>query len=117
MAQKCASPWFFAGATGGITDAISHALVAGIAASGNAGALRQFLSAIQFANKSATASEITILDGATVIWRGYAAASAAHAEEVNFDPPLQSSPGNALNVAMVTTATATIVSAQGFTDA
>ena len=110
MVDKPASPWYYAAPTGGLTDNTSHTLTAGVTNQ------RNFLTALQFNNAGTTASEIVILDNATVIWRGYAPASAAHGEEANFDPPLQSSKGNALNVQMVTTGSATRVSAQGFID-
>lgn len=111
MTTRYGSPWAYAGATGGITDTASHALAA---AAG--GAMRNYLCSLQFSNKSATASEIVVLDGATVIWRGYAPASQTLMNEATFDPPLQGSTNTAMNVAMITTATATIVSAQGFVD-
>lgn len=110
MAAKNPSPWYYASPTGGLTDATSHQLTPAVPTQ------RNFCSGFQMANKSATASEIVILDGATVIWRGYSPASASKSDSFNFDPPLVSSPGNALNVQMVTTATQTIVSAQGFVD-
>jgi hypothetical protein len=111
MTQRYGSPWAYAAATGGITDTGTYALAA---AAG--GALRNYLCSLQFANKSAVASEITILDGATVIWRGYCAASQTLMNEMTFDPPLKGSTNTAMNVSMVTTGTATFVSAQGFVD-
>jgi len=113
MVDKPASPWYYAGATGGITNNTAVTLTPGAVAG-----QRYFLTALQFANTSITASEIVIIDGATsnVIWRGYAAPSAAHAEEVNFDPPLQSAQGSSLQLQMVTAGSATRVSAQGFVD-
>lgn len=111
MVDKPASPWYYAGATGGITNTtavdLTPAAVAG---------QRYFLSNLQYAN-SATASEIVIQDstGPTVIWRGYAP-TGGQEFWIEFDPPLQSVANSKLQVVMVTTASATRVSAQGFID-
>lgn len=104
------SAFQFAGATGGITGTADVAL----AAAGGAG-VRNYLTAIQFKNTSAVASEIVIKDGATVIWRGQVSASMTVMDGWTFNPPLRGTANTALNVAMLTTATATIVSAQGYT--
>jgi hypothetical protein len=79
MVTKPASPWYYAGATGGITDTTA-VTVSAAAVSGQ----RNFLSGLQYLNTS--------------------------------DPPLQSVPNSTLQVKMVTTGTATRVSAQGFID-
>jgi hypothetical protein len=110
MAIKPASPIYYSSATGGLTTTTADTIAAAQAG------LRNFLSALQFTNKSATASEIVVLDNATVIWRGYAPASATATSQIVFDPPLQTAANSPLKVGMVTTATATVVSAQGFTD-
>jgi hypothetical protein len=107
-----ASRWQYAGVTGGITNTSDVALAAA-AGSG----VRNYLTGIQFKNTSATASEIVVKDGSTVIWRGHAGASMAQMECITFPVPLKGTANTALNVAMITTATATIVSAQGFTAA
>ena len=104
------TPIQFAGATGGITTPADTP----IAAAGGAG-VRNFLTALWFKNTAATASEIVIKDGAAIIWRGHVSASMTVGEMVNFDPPLKGTANTALNVALLTTATATIVSAQGYT--
>lgn len=101
----------FAGPTGGITDTASHAIFA----AGAAG-VRNYLTGLQYANTGA-ASEITILDGATVIWRGYAISTTGAQYDMVFNPPLKGTAATAMNVAMVTTASATRVSAQGYTGA
>lgn len=102
----------FAGATGGIVNTSDVA----IAAAAGAG-VRNFLTSIQFKNTAAVASEIVIKDGSTIIWRGHVSASMTISDGWNFNPPLKGSANTALNVAMLTTATATIVSAQGYTGA
>lgn len=106
------SRWQYAGVTGGITDTADVALAAAAGAS-----IRNYLVAIQFLNTAATASEIVVKDGSTVIWRGYAAALMTVMQTVTFSVPLKGTANTALNVAMITTATATRVSAQGFTGA
>lgn len=102
--------WNYAGLTGGIINTTD----VGVKAAAGAG-VRNYLAGLQFKNTSAVASEIVIKDGSTVIWRGHAGASMTAMEVVTFDPPLRGSANAALNVTLLTTATATIVSAQGYT--
>jgi hypothetical protein len=102
----------YAGATGGIIDT-ADVVIAPAAGAG----IRNYLTSLQFKNTSAVASEIVVKDGATVIWRGHVSATMAFEELVTFGTPLRGTANTALNVAMITTATATIVSAQGFTGA
>lgn len=103
--------WQYAGVTGGITTTSDTAIAA---APTGAGA-RNYLASLQFKNTSAVASEIVIKDGSTVIWRGQVSASMTAMQTVNFLPPLRTSPNTAMNVALITTGTASIVSAQGYT--
>jgi hypothetical protein len=100
----------YAGVTGGITTTADVAL----APAGAAG-IRNYLTSLQFKNTSAVASEIVVKDGATVIWRGHAGASMTFEDVITFGTPLKGSAATALNIALITTGTATIVSAQGFT--
>lgn len=109
---RTASRWQYAGVTGGITDTSDVAL----AAAGAAG-IRNYVTSIQYHNTSAVASEIVVKDGSTVIWRGVAPATMAFPAVVPFPVPLKGTAATAMNVAMVTTATATVISAQGFTGA
>lgn len=104
-----ASRWQFAGATGGITNTTAVA----IAAAGGAG-VRNYVTAIQYFNSAAVASEIEIRDGVTAIWRGYAPASMTQPVSITFNSPLRGTANTAVNVAVLTTATATRVSAQGY---
>lgn len=109
--QPFSSPstqWAYAGVTGGITNTSDVALVG----AGGA-AVRNYLTALQYAN-TGIASEIVVKDGSTVIWRGYAEATTGREVTVTFSVPLRSSLNAALNVAMITTASATRVSAQGY---
>ena len=110
MAIKPASPIYYASAMGGLTTTTADTISAAQAG------LRNFLTGLQFLNKSATASEIVVLDNATVIWRGQAPASQSNTSHITFDPPLQTAVNSPLKVGMITTATATVVSAQGFVD-
>lgn len=104
-----ASRWQYAGATGGIVNTTAVP----IAVAGATG-IRNYVAACQFFNSAATASEIEIRDGSTVIWRGYVAASMVAPELVTFPVPLRGTAATAMNVAMGTTATATRVSCQGY---
>jgi hypothetical protein len=106
---RSSSRWNYAGATGGITNTADVAVMAAGGAS-----VRNYMTGLQYQNTSATASEIVVKDGATVIWRGYAVANMAAPASLAFATPLKGTANTALNVAMLTTATATIVSAQGF---
>lgn len=114
MVDKPASPWYYAGVTGGIVNTtpvtITPAAVAG---------QRYFMTNIQFQNSAAVASEIVITDStdAIVRWRGYVNASQTSPGWFTFDPPIQSLANSTLTVTLLTTATATRVSAQGFIDA
>ena len=109
--DKPASAWYYAGATGGITDTtavtITPAAVTG---------QKYWLCSLEF-NNTATASEIIVQNttGSVVLWRGYAPTGGA-LNWIAFDPPLQSLANDTLQVKMVTTASATRVSAQGFID-
>jgi hypothetical protein len=104
------SRWGYAGVTGGITDTSDVVLAAAGGAS-----VRNYVVALQYHNTSAVASEIVVKDGSTVIWRGYAPATMTRPVDIVFPVPLKGTANTAMNVAMITTATATIVSAQGFT--
>lgn len=106
------SRWQFAGATGGIVNTTAVALNAAAGAG-----VRNYVSAIQYFNSAAVASEIEIRDGSTVIWRGFVPASMTLPAAVNFDVPLRGTANTAMNVALATTATATRVSAQGYKSA
>lgn len=113
MVDKPASPWYYAGATGGITNTTA-VIITPAAVSGQ----RYFLTNIQYFNTSATASEIVIRNtsDSAVRWRGYAAATTGVLNWIDFDVPIQSLANDTLEVLMVTTGTATRVSAQGFLD-
>lgn len=106
--SKAASPFTYSGIAGGIVDTTAVVIAPAVTNQ------RNFLSCLQYAN-TGTASEIVILDGATIIWRGFASTGGVEVY-INFDVPLASSRGNTLSVQLLVTASATRVSAQGFVD-
>lgn len=76
--------------------------------------MRNALTAIQISNAHASvATEVTVSDGATVIWRNHLAAGTRM--DVEFPTPLLGTANTALNVACVTTGAAVYVNAQGYT--
>jgi hypothetical protein len=101
--------WSYAAASGGITNTTDVAL----AAAAGAG-LRRYVTSIGISNASAVATEVVLKDGATVIWRGYVAASAP-LTHIDFSNPLKTSANAALNVACITTSSAIYINAQGYT--
>ncbi len=101
--------WTYAGA-GAVINTTDVALKALLAAN------RQYLTSIQMQNTHATVgTEIVIKDGATVIWRGFAPPDMQALHEINFNIPLKTSVGAALNFACITTGANVYVNAQGFT--
>lgn len=103
--------WSYAAAAGGVINTTDVVL----AAAAGAG-LRRYVTSIQLSNNSATATEVVLKDGATIIWRGMLPANAANAS-VTFENPLRTTANAALNFACITTAAAVYVNAQGFTAA
>lgn len=104
-------PWSYVAAAGGITNTSDVTLVAAAGAGKS-----NYITSIQLHNKSATATEVEVKSGATVLWRGYAPASGVGPVTVSFGTPLASAANTALTAACVTTATATLINAQGFKD-
>jgi len=103
--------WSYAAASGGIINTTDVAL----AAAAGAG-LRRYITSLTMSNNSATATEVVLKDGATVIWRGHLPANAVNVA-VPFRNPLRTTAATALNFACITTAAAVYVNAQGFTAA
>jgi len=104
-------PWSYVAAAGGITNTSDVTLVAAAGAGKS-----NYLTSLQLINKSATATEVEIKSGSTVLWRGYAPASGVGPVAVTFATPLASAANTALTAACVTTSSATIINAQGFQD-
>ncbi|MCX6614256.1 MAG: hypothetical protein NTW74_25880 [Acidobacteria bacterium] len=92
---------------------ITGATVTAARAAGAAG-VRNYVTAVQYQNTSATASEIQIQDGATVIWRGQAAASMVAPAVIALPTPLRGTAATALNVQLITTGSNTFVNLQGY---
>ena len=100
--------WKYAAASGGITDTAN--VVLAVAQGAN---IKNYLTGLSIANANATASEVVVKDGSTVIWRMYLAANAP-IQNIKFITPLQSTANTALNVACITTGTQTYINAQGY---
>lgn len=103
--------WSYAAAAGGVVNTTDVVL----AAAAGAG-LRRYIVSMTLSNNSATATEVVLKDGATIIWRGHMPANAPMSEIV-FENPLKTTANAALNFACITTAAAVYVNAQGFTAA
>jgi hypothetical protein len=101
--------WLYAAASGGITNTTDVA----IASAAGAG-LRRYLVRLTLSNNSATATEVVVKDGSTVIARLHMAANTGNVPFM-FDPPLSTTANAALNVACITTGAAVYANAQGFT--
>ena len=102
--------WTYASATGGIINTTDVAVKAAAGAG-----IRNFVTGFQLKNTSATATEVVIKDGATVIWRGHLSASMVTAENYTLQTPLKGTANTAINVACITTAAAVFANLQGFT--
>lgn len=100
--------WSFAGA------AVVNTTDVVLAAAAGAG-IRRYLTALQMKNTNATATEVVVKDGATVIWRLYLPANMANADTILFPSPLKSTANAALNFACITTGANVYVAAQGYT--
>lgn len=76
--------------------------------------IRNYLTGLQMKNTSATATEVVVKDGSTVIWRGHLSASMTSAEIIQFHTPLRGTAATALNFACITAGASVYVSAQGY---
>jgi hypothetical protein len=101
--------WSYASAAGGVVNTTD--VVLGAAAGAG---LRRYICSMGLSNNSATATEVVLKDGATVIWRGHLPANAPNLH-IDFATPLKTSANAALNFACITTAAAVYVNAQGYT--
>jgi hypothetical protein len=100
--------WSYAGAA--VTNTTDVVLAAAAGA-----AIRRYITAIQLKNTNATATEVVIKDGATVIWRLLLPANMATADTIAFPSPLKSTANAALNFACITTGASVYIAAQGYT--
>lgn len=78
-----------------------------------AAGIRNYVTGFYAYNNSATASVIVVKDGSTVMFTGYLPANGS--VNVQFETPLRGTAATAVNVALITTATSTYISLQGFT--
>jgi hypothetical protein len=101
--------WYYASAAGGVINTTDVVL----ATAAGAG-LRRYLNSMQLSNNSATATEVVVKDGSTVIWRGHLPGNAVNFN-IHFDNPIKSSANAFLVFACITTGAAVYVNAQGYT--
>lgn len=101
--------WSYAAASGGITNTTDVVAKAAAAAG-----IRNYVTGVQVRNSSATATEFVIKDDATVIWRTQLPATMVGSQDVVFDPPLRGTAATAVNIACITTGTATYANLQGY---
>lgn len=104
-------PWSYVAASGGITNTSAVTLVA---APGVGKA--NYVTAVQIMNSSATATEVVITSGSTVIWRVRVGASMTAPVSIVFARPLIGGNNEALTATCATTSSATYINAQGYTD-
>ena len=109
--QDTVTPWSYAAASGGITDTADNTLIAATGA-GKA----NYLTSLQVMNSSATATEVVVKTGSTVLWRARFGVSMISPVSIEFKRPLQSANNTSLTVACITNATTTYVNAQGYSD-
>jgi hypothetical protein len=103
--------WSYAAASGGVVNTVDVVLSAAAGAG-----LRRYITSMSLSNANATATEVVLKDGATVIWRGQLPANAPMVQ-IAFENPLRTTANTALNFACITTGAAVYVNAQGFTAA
>ena len=109
--QATSPTWNYAAASGGITDTADVTLKDAAANKVN------YISTFSFLNKSATATEIVIKDGSTVIARHMAPASMITTTTIPYNGTLYSSVNTALNAACITNSTATYINVTGYQEA
>jgi hypothetical protein len=104
-----ASTWLYATPAAVTDSANDEAKAAGAAG------VRNYVTGIQVMNGHATVgTAVKILDGATVIWHGWAEPTGGGCS-ATFNPPLRGTAATAVNVINVTTGSSTFYNLQGFT--
>lgn len=104
------SAWSYAAASGGIINTTAVAAKA----AGQSGE-RQYVKSAQFSNSGAAGTEVMILDGAAVLWRGWVPATTV-LPAITFDPPLRGTAATAINVQLSSgTTVAVYANLQGVT--
>lgn len=87
---------------------------AAAAKSAGAASIKNYVTAFQYQNTSATATTVIILDGATVLHTLYAPANMVAPAVMDFPTPLQGTAATALNVNCGTTGANVLVNVQGY---
>jgi len=104
--------WSYNAASGGATGTTNTSFTSAVAG------FSCCLGTLEFQNVHATvATEVIVRDGGSggsIIHRSIAPAVMNNATVINFNPPLQSTPGNQLSWSCVTTGSQTYVNATGF---
>jgi hypothetical protein len=101
--------WSFVGPIAGLTTAADTAAKAAAGAS-----VRNYVTALQVQNTSATASEFQIKDGAaTVLWRCLLPANSSFLD-ITFPSPLKGTANTALNIQAVTAGSVVVANLQGY---
>ena len=101
--------WNFAGPIAGLTTAADTAAKTAAGAS-----VRNYVTALQVQNTSATASEFQIKDGAaTVLWRCLLPANSSFLD-ITFPSPLKGTANTALNIQAVTAGSVVVANLQGY---
>lgn len=95
---------------GNITP-ITTAVTTALKAAGAAG-IRNYVTGLQFINTSATGTIVSLQDGTTVIWAGYAPQNVP--VDIPFLTPLRGTAATAMNFVTATAGCSVVVSAQGY---
>lgn len=110
-ARRSNTAWTYVAAAGGVTDTADVTLKAAPGVGNSV-----YITGLQICNKhAATGTEVVLKSNSSVLWRGYAA-PAGVINNVSFSDPLCADNNTDLTAACVTTGTATLINAQGYTD-
>jgi hypothetical protein len=96
-----------------VASPITTAVSTLVKAAGAAG-IRNYVVNMQMQNVGATATEVQILDGATVIWRGFLPANMMAIADINMLNPLRGTAATALNFNVVTAGANVYFNCQGY---
>lgn len=97
-------------AAGAVTTAVSTSIKSAATVG-----IRNYLTSLQLMNNGATATEVQILDGATVIWRHFLPANMTCPWDIDFCSTLKSTAATALSINVVTAGASVWFNAQGYT--
>jgi hypothetical protein len=96
-----------------VLSPISTAVDTALKIAGAAG-IRNYVTALQLINVGATATEVQLKDGATVIWRTFLPAGMTIPISFNFPTPLKGTAATVVNFTTVTAGCSVYVSGQGY---